>query len=370
MDTKTWGRWAVALLAAALCGGGHAQILIGQTAGFTGPVAAGVKENTDGARLWLDAVNARGGIAGRQVELVSLDDKFDPKLASENAQLLADRGAIALFLTRGTPPTEAVLPVLQANRMPLVGPSTGAMVLHQPVNRYVFNVRATYQREAEKAIEHLHTLGIERIALVHADDSFGRDGLEGANKGFAQAKLKPTAVLKADRSKPDYSQLIPPILASDAQAVLWIGSANAVAEGVRALRAAKTSVRVVTLSNNASAGFVKALGEHARGVIVTQVYPSERSYAYTMVQEATELAKAKKMVLSPAILEGYAAAKVLVEGLKRAGKNPTRETLLAALEGMKRFDLGGLEVSFSPEDHTGLEFADLSIVDREGRFAR
>jgi len=370
MDTKNVRLLATAILAAALCGAGQAQIVIGQTAGFTGPVAAGVKENTDGARLWFDAVNARGGIAGRPLELVSLDDKFDPKLASENAQKLADRGAVALFLTRGTPPTEAVLPVLLASRMPLVGPSTGAMVLHQPVNRYVFNVRATYQREAEKAIEHLHTLGIVRIALVHADDSFGRDGLEGANKGFAQVKLKPTTVLKADRSKPDYSQLVPPLLASDAQAVLWIGSANAVAEGVKALRTAKSSVRVVTLSNNASAGFVKALGEHSRGVIVTQVYPSERSYAYTMVQEAIELAKAKKLDLSPAVLEGYAAAKVLVEGLRRAGKNPTRETLQAALENMKRYDLGGLEVSFSPDDHTGLEFADLSIVDLEGRFVR
>jgi branched-chain amino acid transport system substrate-binding protein len=370
MDTGNIRRRATALLAAVLCSAGNAQIMIGQTAGFTGPVAAGVKENTDGARLWLDAVNARGGIAGQKLELVSLDDKFDPKLASENALKLADRGAIALFLTRGTPPTEAVLPVLLANRMPLVGPSTGAMVLHQPVHRYVFNVRATYQREAQKAIEHLHTLGIQRIALVHADDSFGRDGLEGANKGFAQVKLKPTTVLKADRSKPDYSQLVPPIATSDAQAVLWIGSSNAVAEGVRALRATKSAVRVVTLSNNASAGFVKALGEHSRGVIVTQVYPSERSYAFTMVQEAMELAKAKGMALSPAILEGYAAAKVLVEGLKRAGKNPTRETLQAALEGMKRFDLGGLEVSFSSDDHTGLEFADLSIVDLEGRFVR
>jgi branched-chain amino acid transport system substrate-binding protein len=370
MDTKTVSRWATALLAAVLCGAGHAQILIGQTAGFTGPVAAGVKENTEGARLWLDAVNARGGIAGRQLELVSLDDKFDPKLAGENAQKLAERGAVALFLTRGTPPTEAVLPVLLANHMPLVGPSTGAMILHQPVNRYVFNVRATYQREAEKAIEHLHTLGIQRIAVVHADDSFGRDGLEGANKGFTQAKLKPTNILKADRSKPDYNQLVPPILASDAQAVLWIGSSNAVADGVRALRATKSSVRVVTLSNNASTGFIKALGEYSRGVIVTQVYPAERSYAYTMVQEANDLAKAKGIALSPAMLEGYAAAKVLVEGLRRAGKNPTRETLQAALEGMKRFDLGGLEVSFSPDDHTGLDFADLSIVSLEGRFVR
>ena len=370
MDTKYIKLWTTALLAAALCGKGHAQILIGQTAGFTGPVAAGVKENTDGARLWLDAVNAKGGIAGQQLELVSMDDKFDPKLAAENAQKLADRGAIALFLTRGTPPTEAVLPVLQANRLPLVGPSTGAMVLHQPVQRYVFNVRATYQREAQKAIEHLNTLGITRIALVHADDSFGRDGLEGANRGFAQAKLKPTHVLKADRSKPDYAVLVPPIVASDAQAVLWIGSANAVAEGVKAIRATKSSIRVVTLSNNASAGFVKALGEHSRGVIVTQVYPSERSYAYMMVQEAMDLAKAKGLALSPAVLEGYAAAKVLVEGLRRAGKHPTRETLQAGLEGMKRYDLGGLELSFSPDDHTGLEFADLSIVDLEGRFVR
>ena len=120
MDTKYLKLWAATLLAAALCGKGHTQILIGQTAGFTGPVAAGVKENTDGARLWLDAVNARGGIAGQQLELVSLDDKFDPKLAAENARKLADRGAIALFLTRGTPPTEAVLPVLEASRMLLM----------------------------------------------------------------------------------------------------------------------------------------------------------------------------------------------------------------------------------------------------------
>ena len=330
-----------------------------------------MKETTDGARLWLDAVNAKGGIAGQQLELVSLDDKFEPKLAGENAKkLVEERGVVAMFLTRGTPHTEAVLPVLDAHRVPLVGPSTGAMVLHQPVRRYVFNVRATYQREAQKAVEHLHTLGIQRIAVVHADDSFGRDGLEGASKGFTQVGLKASAVLKADRSKPDYTQLIPPIVASEAQAVLWIGSGNAVADGVKALRAAKSAARVVTLSNNASSGFIKSLKENARGVIVTQVYPSERSYAYGMVQEANELAKAKKMELSPAMLEGYAAAKVLVEGLRRAGKKPTRETLQAALEGMKRFDLGGLELSYSPEDHTGLDFADLSIIDIEGRFVR
>jgi ABC-type branched-subunit amino acid transport system substrate-binding protein len=368
---NAWRRWKAALVLSALCAGAQGQILIGQTAGFTGPVAAGVKETTEGARLWFDAVNARGGVAGQQLELVSLDDQFDPQRTAANArQLIEQRGVLALFLTRGTPHTEAVLPLLEAHRVPLVGPSTGAMVLHQPAPAYVFNVRATYQREAEKAIEHLNTLGIRRIAVVHADDSFGRDGLEGANKGFAKAGLKALAVQKADRNQPDYAKLVPPIVAGQAQAVLWIGSAKAVADGVRALRGAKSAAHVVTLSNNASAGFIKALGDHSRGVIVTQVYPSERSIAYPMVKEALELARAKGLELSPAMLEGYAAAKVLVEGLRRAGKNPTREKLQSALEGMKRFDLGGLEVSYGKGDRTGLDFADLSIVDLEGRFVR
>jgi branched-chain amino acid transport system substrate-binding protein len=366
-----WRRWKAALVLAALCAGAQGQILVGQTSGFTGPVASGVKENAEGAKLWIDAVNAAGGVAGQRIELVSLDDKFDPKLSAQNAKVLVEeKGVVALFLNRGTPHTEALLPLVAEHRVPLVGPSTGAMVLHQPVNKHVFNVRATYQREAEKAIEHLNTLGIRRIAVVHVDDSFGRDGLEGARKGFARARLEPASVQMADRNKPDYARLVPAIVQSQAQAVLWIASAKAVADGVRALREARSAAQVVTLSNNASSGFIKALGDHSRGVIVTQVFPYERSIAYPMVKEALELAKARGIELSPAMLEGYAAAKVLVEGLKRAGKNPTREKLQAALENMKRFDLGGLEVSYGPADRTGLDFADLSIVDLEGRFVR
>ena len=125
----------------------QAQILIGQTAGFSGAVAAGVKETSDGARLYLDSVNAKGGINGQKIELISLDDKFDPKLAAENARILIEeRNVVALFLTRGTPHNEAIIPVLEKFGVPLVGPSTGAMSLHQPVRKHVFNVRATYQR--------------------------------------------------------------------------------------------------------------------------------------------------------------------------------------------------------------------------------
>jgi len=347
------------------------QIVIGQTAGITGIVAAGVKETTEGAKLWLDNVNAKGGVNGQKIELLSMDDKFDPKVAAANARtLIEEKNVVALFLVRGTPHSEAILPLLEQHGVPLVGPSTGAMSLHQPVKKYVFNVRATYQREAEKAVSHLATMGVTRIAVVYADDSFGADALEGAHKGFQKAKFEPVMVIKANRLKPDYKAIIPQITGKDAQAVLWLASGNAVADGVKALRADKSAAQVVTLSNNASSGFVKSLGDSARGVIVTQVFPYEHSYAYGFIKEALMLAKAKNTDLTPAMLEGYAAAKVLVEGLRRAGPNPTRQKLFAALEGMRNYDLGGLEISYGPDDHTGLDFADLSIIGQDGKFKR
>jgi branched-chain amino acid transport system substrate-binding protein len=349
-----------------------AQILVGQTAGFTGPVGAGVKETTDGAKLYLDAVNKKGGINGQKIELISMDDKFDPKLAAENARvLIEDKNVVALFLNRGTPHTEAIIPLLDKHGVPLVGPSTGAMVLHQPVKKYVFNVRATYQREAEKAITHLASIGITRIAVVHVDDSFGADGLAGAQKGLAAAKLTPVVLEKYDRSKPDFGPIAPKIAKAGTQAVIMISSGAAVVDGIKALRAAGSAAQVVTLSNNASGGFIKSLGEHARGVVVTQVFPSERSVAFLMVKEAQDLARAQGSgEVSPAMLEGFAAAKVLVEGLRRAAPKIERERIQAALEGLRKFDLGGFEVSYGPDDHTGLDFADLSIISADGKFRR
>lgn len=364
-------RAIVAALAALAPVWALAQIVIGQTAGITGTVAAGVKETTEGAKLWIDHVNGKGGVNGQKIELVSMDDKFDPKLAAANAKvLIEEKNVLALFLVRGTPHSEAIIPLLDQHGLPLVAPSTGAMVLHNPVKRHVFNVRATYQREAEKAVTHLSTMGITRIAVIHADDSFGADGLEGARKGFQKAGFEPVAVVKADRLKPDYATIIPAVTGKEAQAVLWIASGNAVADGVKALRAAKSVAQVVTLSNNASGGFVKSLGDSAHGVVVTQVFPYERSYAYGFIKEALQLAKEKNLEVTPAMLEGYAGAKVLVEGLRRAGPKPTRQRLVAALESMDKFDLGGLEISYSAQDHTGLDFADLSIIGSDGKFKR
>jgi branched-chain amino acid transport system substrate-binding protein len=369
---KPWKKTMLALGLVIAGAGAQADILVGQTVGVTGAVSATVNEALVGVHLYLDWVNANGGVKGEKIQLMTLDDGFDVKRAAENARvLIEEKNAVVLFMDRGTPHTQAIMPLLEKHGIALVAPSTGAMLLHKPVNKYIFNVRAPYQREAQKAVEHLVTLGVDRIAVVHVDDTFGADALEGANKGFTNAKIKPVAVVKADRDKPDYKQIVPPLLASNAQAVLWIASGTAVSEGIKALRAAGSAAQVITLSNNASGGFIKQMGEAGKGVIVTQVFPYERSYAFPIVQEAQGLAKETGVKeLSPAMLEGFAGAKVLVEALKRAGPHPTRQKVVAALETIKKFDLGGLEVNYSPNDHTGLEFADLSIIGTDGRFRR
>jgi branched-chain amino acid transport system substrate-binding protein len=243
------------------------------------------------------------------------------------------------------------------------------MVFHRPVRRHIFNVRATYQREAERAIAHLASLGITRIAVIHVDDGFGTDGLQGAQNGLAAAKLKAVAIEKFDRSKPNFSVIAPLMVKTEAQAIMIIGSGTAVVDGIKAIKTAGSGAQLVTLSNNASDGFIKLLGANGRGVIVSQVLP--QTFRYALVKEATQLAQAHKIaIVSPAMLEGFASAKVLVEALRRSGPKPTRERLQAALEGMQKFDLGGLDISYSPTDHTGLDFADLSIISADGRFRR
>jgi branched-chain amino acid transport system substrate-binding protein len=364
--------WLAAVLGLCIGVSAGAQILVGQTSGFSGPVAAGVKEVSDGAKLYLDAVNAKGGVNGQKIEVVAMDDKFDPKLAAQNAKvLITEKNVVALFLSRGTPHTQAILPLLEQYKVPLIAPSTGAMALHKPVHPWLFNVRATYQREAERAVRHLSLIGMDHIGVIHVDDSFGADLLEGARKGFAAAGKNAVFIETYNREKWDFGKIAPLVASSSVQAVLFIGSGNAVADGIDAIRKAGSRAQIVTFSNNASGGFVKSLKENARGVIVTQVFPYERSLSAPIVKEANDLAVAQGLDgVSPAMLEGFAAAKVLVIALRRAGPNPTRVKLQQALDGMSKVDIGGLEISYSPTDHTGLDFVDLSIIGADGKFRR
>ncbi len=363
-----------------VAGSATAQIRIGQTSGFTGPVAGAVAEINIGAKLYLDSVNDEGGVGGQRIELISLDDKNQVPLAAENAkQLIADAKVVTLFLTRGTPHAQAILPLLADGQIVLLAPSTGAMVLHKPVNPWVFNVRATYQVEAERVVRHLGMAGLDKVALCFVDDSFGADALEGALKVFKEADKLPAISQPIDKFKPDYTGCVQKSLAANALGVLIIGTPVSVAAGVNAFRAAGSPIIAATLSNNASSGFIKELGKNAEGVIVSQVFPSERSLATPMIAEASRLAAAKDIKqLTPAMIEGFAAAKVLVAGLKRAAETNkggvTRAGFKRALESFNRIDigggLGGRELSYSPTDHTGLEYVDLSRINADGLFRR
>ena len=357
-----------------------AQIRIGQTSGFTGPVAGSVAEINVGAKLYLDSVNEEGGISGQQIELISMDDQNQVPLAAENARkLIADSRTVALFLTRGTPHAQAILPLLAESQIVLLAPSTGAMVLHKPVNPWVFNVRAPYQVEAERVVRHLGLAGLDKVAQCSVDDSFGADALEGALRVFKEANKEPAVNQPIDKFKPDYAGCVQKSIGANVLGMLIVGTPVSVAAGVKAFRAAGSPAIIATLSNNASSGFVKELGKHTEGVIVSQVFPSERSLATPMIAEAARLAATKKIKpLTPAMIEGFAAAKVLVVGLKRAADANkgvvTRAGLKRALESFNRVDigggLGGRELSYSATDHTGLDYVDLSRINADGWFRR
>ena len=166
--------------------------------------------------------------------------------------------------------------------------------------------------------------------------AIGADLLEGARRGFAAVNKNPVFIEKYNREKWDFGKIAPLVASSGVQALLFIGSGNAVADGIDAIRKAGSRAQIVTNSNNASGGFIKSLGANARGIIVTQVFPYERSIAAPIVKEAHDLATAKGLDgVTPAMLEGFAAAKVLVAGLKRAGPNPTRAKIQQALDGIR-----------------------------------
>ncbi|PTT87578.1 amino acid ABC transporter substrate-binding protein [Pelomonas sp. HMWF004] len=343
---------------------------IGMVAGFSGPVAGLVQESADGAKLYFDSINAQGGVRGQSIELITQDDKYDPIIAAAQAKALAGQGVLALMLSRGTGPTEAMLPVLKENRLPLIAPATGAISLREPVQPMVYNLRASHQHEAERAVRHLAGIGVKRITIVQVNDAFGNDAGKGAIKGLDDMKLRAMTHLRFDRNKPDLAPTMQAITKAGIEALVFIGPGYAVVEGINALRAAGSTAHVATLSNNASSEFVKALGENARGVVVTQLFPYERSTANPMVREALALTKtAGRGELTPAQLEGFAAAKLVVEALKRTNKEFTRESLIKALD-TARIDIGGLQVNYSEKDHNGLEFTDVSIVGPDGKFWR
>ncbi|MGH8808871.1 MAG: ABC transporter substrate-binding protein [Noviherbaspirillum sp.] len=360
-----------ALAAAAEHGVTDSTIVIGQTIGLTGIVAAPVKEMNEGANAYFSWINKQGGVHGRKIEVRVLDDKFDPALAAANAEILAKKERVfTLFQNRGTPHTEAILPILAANQIPLIAPSTGAAIFHTPVNRWVFHVRAKYQDEVMKGVEHFDTVGVRSIGLLHVDDSFGRDGLEGFNKAMAARKLTPAVVTSFDRVKPDYEATAAALIKANPQALIIVSSSKNTIEVIKTIRKQGGQMQIMTLSNNSSQAFVKDLGSAGAGVVISQITPAPHLLSTTLGQEFTKAAKASGATVSYAAMEGFVNAKTLVEGLRRAGPKLTRDGFIRALESMQRTDFGGLMVTYGPDDHSGSEFVELTMIGKDGRFVR
>lgn len=351
----------------------EAQIKLGISGPLEGSNAGSMLEVLKGAEIYINHVNAQGGVAGQKIQIVARHDNFEvDKTVAVVKQLIERDNVTALLLVRGTPHNQAILPIVTEARVPLIGPSTGAMLFHKPVQKYVFNVRTAYQLEAEKLVRLLKTSGMERIAVLHVADAFGQDVMIGMKSGFIDQNLQPTIVQAFDRvlAAKDSTDFMKPLLASllksDPQVIVVIGAGLAVKNAVVAIREAGSQAKIATMSNNASTAFIKLLDKNGRGVIVSQVFPDEKSLTSPFVREAQQIAYANKVTLTPGMMEGFAAAKVTVKGLKDAGPNPTRESLTRALESMRAFDLGDLVIGYSPTDHTGLEMTDLSMISPKG----
>jgi branched-chain amino acid transport system substrate-binding protein len=355
----------------------QAQLKLGISGPIEGKNSGSMLEIVNGAEIYIRQVNLAGGVNGQKIQLIARNDDFQvDRTFTVVKQLIEQDHVLALMLVRGTPHNEAILPLLAQYKVALIAPSTGAMVFHKPVNPYVFNVRTAYQLEAKKLVALLKTAQMLRIAVLHVDDGFGKDVLVGLKQGLAEADLKPDAIVAFDRDAATkdntafVAPLLPELLKSDPQVVIVVGAGLAVKNATFAIRATGSTAKIATLSNNASTAFIKMLGPYARGVIVSQVFPDERDYGSEFVREAKIAAHKANFVLTPGMMEGFAAAKVAVKALKDAGPAPTRASVLKALESMGQFDMGDVRITYSPTDHTGLDLTDLSIVAKDGTFLR
>jgi branched-chain amino acid transport system substrate-binding protein len=347
------------------------EILIGQTVPLSGTLKASSAEMIVGAQLYLDSVNAKGGVRGRKIKLVQIDDGSDAKRSAENTKKLIADGVLAIFLPRGTSNAELMAKVTEEAGVAMVGPSTGANSLHEPPMRTVFNVRSKYQAELIKSMQLLVTQGHKKFAYFGTTDTFGKEVKTAFDKAIKDLNLTVTGVELVDNRDPkvDVGPPIDRLLAGNPAVVIVQINLTTGARAIVHAKATGKPVQMVALSNVALKGFVTALGDSGRGVMVSQVFPSATVLNTPFGRIVNKLVTDSGVSdASPGHAEGVAAAMVLVEGLRRAGASPTRDSVISGLEAIQGFDLGGVSISYGPNDRTGSDFLELSIIDKRGRF--
>jgi branched-chain amino acid transport system substrate-binding protein len=349
------------------------KIVLGQSAAFSGPASALGEQFRKGAQLLFDQVNARGGIAGRSIELQSLDDGYEPDRCSANTRKLIDSGVSALFGYIGTPTSIAALPMATQARVPFFAPFTGAEALRTPFNRYAFHVRASYFNETAEIVKQLTAVGLRKIAVFHQNDSYGKAGLDGVTRALQPLGLAPAALGTVERNTVAVDAAVEAIMAGKPDAIVQISAYKSCAAFIRAARLAGFSGGFYNVSFVGTQALAHELGPDGRGVVVSQVMPFP--FAATTAVSGDFLAAGKaalgdKFEPGYSSMEGYVAARTLVEGLRRSGGKPGPDSLIAGLESLHEFNLGGFTVDFGPQKHTGSRFVDMTILTADGKVRR
>jgi branched-chain amino acid transport system substrate-binding protein len=351
------------------------SVLLGYSGEYSGQAAA--REGIDGALVYFASVNKRGGVFGRKIELKVYDDGRDVKRAVENTERLIHQDKVfALFGYKNTPTIEAVLPLVARERVPLITPFSGSSTLREPLNPQVFHLRASYEQEAEKLVEHLSTVSIKKIAILYQDDAFGKNGMAAYQAALKARGISPVAVARFDRREAkvdaEIKVAVKAIAGARPDAVLMACGAKLCVDFIKQVQATGQRTQFLTLSNVNSAEFAQDLKGDGHGVVVAQIVPYPWSPIVALSREFQQVLKdtGSQVPLSYASFEGFIAAKLIVMALQRAGPELTRERFLAALEGMEEVDLGGMTVRFSRKNHTGSNFVDLTLIGKEGKYVR
>jgi branched-chain amino acid transport system substrate-binding protein len=363
---------AVTHLHAAEVGVETDEIVVGQSAALSGNAQELGTEMKLGAQILFDKVNEAGGIFGRKIRLITLDDAYEPDKASANTKkLIEEEKVFALFGYVGTPTSNKAIELSKPAKVPFFGAFTGTESLRNPFERTIFNVRASYFDETEKIVEQLTSLGTKSIAVFYQNDAYGKTGLDGVERALAKRNMKITATATVERNTINVADAVKFLVPKKPDAIVMISAYTSITPFVKEAKKAGYTGQFHNVSFVGSSALSRALGPDGYGVAISQVVPFPYTPDTAIVREyQLELKKRSSRTPSFTSLEGFISAKAFVEGLRRAGKDLTREKFIAGLETMNNFDMGGFNINFTPTNHNGSKFVELTIIGKEGKFIR
>ncbi len=344
------------------------DLLIGQTAAFSGPLGAPVKMIFAGTTLAIAEANARGGVGGRQVRLLSLDDQLKAEIGAANChRLITEDHVLALFGTVGGRTVQAALPMLQQADVPLIAPYAIPDAARENARGTAYCVRASFARELEVLVQQLATIGITRIALAHV--SVATEMPATLATVLAAHSLQPAAVASIAMNGANLAEAAQALAKSRAQAVILALDTLPAAALMKAMWTAGELPFFYGTSLVAGEQLWQALGGHTRGLVVAQVMPYPWNGVDPDVHAFQVLCKRAGVEPSYHNMEGYVAGRVLIEGLRRAGSEPTRASLHKAMRSLS-LRVAGMDISFAGGSPTGSRFVELVQVSEQGRFVR